>query len=247
MSVIDDDDLLVVLNGRYAAPAWLSVALAASTSKDDPIFYRVVAVEFFPHGVRLVATDRYLVLAAWVPAVGHEADGEPDAGESPLRTVAARDTAHRGTSLMKHVLSLLPEDPDDEGSMVEVALSLGKADPPSYRGMEALNLEGLLGLALQIDVPGREALRLPLFEGEWSNWRSAMAAFVPRQTRAIAFNLTRLGQLAGLGPLHPGDELVWRFGGANACARVEIGTPPLEVVGVIMPVRWAFGEQEDEG
>ena len=55
---------------RFDAPtlahAWLAVAQASSTDKDMPYLYRSVTVEEHPNGVRLLATDRFVLLAAWV-------------------------------------------------------------------------------------------------------------------------------------------------------------------------------------
>mgnify|MGYP002132855720 CR=1 FL=1 len=52
------------------ARGWLSVAQASANDKDLPTLHRTIALEVFPNGLRLVATDRYILLSAWVPDLG---------------------------------------------------------------------------------------------------------------------------------------------------------------------------------
>lgn len=236
----------IVLDGRGAAPAWLAVAQAAGADAGDPTFYRATAVEFFASGVRFVSCDRYIVLWSWAPCLGYEDEDPPELEESPVRMVVARDVQLRARGLMSHVKALVKEREaagDDEA--VEVALTLGKAESVSWRGMHALELDGLVGEALAIDVPNRERTRIALYEGvEWANWRSVLYGFTPYATHAIALATERVAQLAKLGPLLGGAPIVWRFGGPDRLALVSCGDEGTTVVkGGVMPVRWAYGEQ----
>ena len=88
---------------RFDAPtfarAWLCVRQATATKDDAAVLSKTVAVEEFDHGTRLVATDRYMLLTAWVPrlrppeAPDYRA-AEPGIAEVPnlLRVFSFRST-----------------------------------------------------------------------------------------------------------------------------------------------------------
>lgn len=96
---------------RFDAPtlarAWLSVAQASSSDKDLVTLDRTVAIEEFPTGVRLVATDRYVLLTAWVPDLGaYYEPREPGLDEAPDRTVITKDSDGRGRGLLGYLTQL---------------------------------------------------------------------------------------------------------------------------------------------
>ncbi len=228
---------MLTLDARYLAPTWLSVALAASTVKDDSALYRAVHVEVHATGLRLTATNRRVLLTGWVPALGHHDEDAPELDEAPKQVIVARDIHSRADGLMRHVWSLVPDDEADE-EPIGIEVGVGE---PEEAPMGSLVLAGLDGEVLAIDVPGRERLRVPTYEGEWLNWRRATEGFVQRSTRAIAFDTDILRLLSRLGPFHGGAPLVTRYGGTDKMARVEIGDPPLDVWGVVMPIMWVEG------
>jgi len=228
---------MLTLDARYLAPTWLSVALAASTVKDDSALYRAVHVEVHATGLRLTATNRRVLLTGWVPALGHHDEDAPDLDEAPKQVIVARDVHSRADGLMRHVWSLVPDDEADE-EPIGIEVGIGE---PEEAPMGSLVLAGLDGEVLAIDVPGRERLRVPTYEGEWLDWRRATEGFVQRSTRAIAFDTDILRLLSRLGPFHGGAPLVTRYGGTDKMARVEIGDPPLDVWGVVMPIMWVEG------
>lgn len=240
------DDVEIAISGLWLAPAWLSVVLAASSEAKDLQLYRSAEIEFHPTGIRVTATDRYMLLTCWVPAVGEEDTRPPGIDESPLRTVVVRDTAGRGAGLMQYVRKeLLAEDQPPEEAP-EVVLSLDKAEGGHWRGAHTLALDGLDQEALAIEVPDRERVRLPLFEGEWVPWRVLATDWIGRDTAAMAFRPSIMGRLARLGPLHADADLAYYWGGPESAARVAIGSPPLEVTGLVMPVRWRYGEPKPD-
>jgi hypothetical protein len=243
------EDTTITVNGRLLAPAWLGVALAAGTDKGDPLFYRATSVEFFPdQGLRLTACDRHMVLTAFVPAMGEEEAEPPGLDEEPAHTLTMRDIHKRCHSLMSHTNGLpLDEGLTEEENAVEVEVSIAPADRPGWRGMEMLAMDGLDREAVQFEVPNRERLRVGVLEGEWPDWRSLVAGFVNRSTKALALSTERLGQLAQLKSYFGDRPLGLYFGGQNKALRVAIGEPPLKLTGAIMPVKWAYGlEPEPE-
>lgn len=243
------DDTTLTVNGRLLAPAWLGVNLAAGTDKDDPLFYRATSVEFYPgRGLRLTSTDRFMVLTAWVPALGCEEEAPPELDEGPIRQLTMRDLGARCRSLMGYVHSLpVDENLTDEENAVEVEVSITPADRPAWRGMEMLAMDGLADEAVQFEVPNRERQRIGILEGEYPNWRTFLTAFINRKTMALALSTERLARLAQLKNYFGDRPLGLYFGGQNKPMRVGIGEPPLELVGAIMTVRWAYGlEPEPE-
>lgn len=228
---------VLTLDARFLAPIWLSVALAASTVKDDSALYRAVHVEVHRTGLRLTSCNRYALLSAWVPALGHDHEDPVSVDETPKEVIVARDTHQRADSLMRHLLSLVPKDEaDGEPIAVEVGVAEAEEVP-----IGSLVLDGLDGEVLAIDVPGRERLRVPTYEGEWLDWRKGMASFVQKSSRQVAFSPDNLSLLARLGALHHGASLGIRSGGPDRPVRVEIGDPPVTVEGVLMPIMWREG------
>src|SRR5688500_10396647 len=103
---------------RFDAPmmarAWLSVAQASASKDDLAVFSRTVALEEYVNGVRLVATDRHVLLTAWVPNLDTKTHREPELDEAPDRTVIAHDGDGRGKGLLGYVLTLARRDKLDD-------------------------------------------------------------------------------------------------------------------------------------
>ena len=88
------------------ALAWLSVAQASGSDANLPTLDRTVALELYPDGVRLLATDRYVLLTAWVPTVSARDEEAPHVSELPTRTVVTQDADRRGKGLLEYALKL---------------------------------------------------------------------------------------------------------------------------------------------
>lgn len=237
-------ELDLVFDARYLAPAWLSASLASSNDPKDLLFYRTMQVEFHPHGVRMASCDRYMLLWAWAPALDMDKPA-PDLEEPPLRSIVVRDVGLRAKALVAYAKSLIEPELDEP---VEVTFGMGDAEMSSYRGMQQLEMDGLAGEALELEVPDREKVRVGLLDADtWPNWRSVFHGFVPKRTMGVAIAPSRMRKLADLALLHGDEPLVWRFGGSSGVAMVEIGEPPVEVHGGVMPVRWNYGEEMEQG
>jgi hypothetical protein len=234
----------MVLDGRYLAPTWLAVAAAAGTDKNDLLTHRSMQVALYRSGARLTAWNRYMLLTGWAPARGYETtDDEAGFYDEATETFIIHDVDGRAAGLMRYARSLVPADADDS-EVLEVEIGAGEAEerPPG-----ALRLEGMEGEAFQLDVPGLERVRVPVFEGGWPDWPAVLAAFVPKRTMAFALPIERVVQLARLKDLDA--PLVVEFGGRDKMARVSIGDPPLNVQGVVMPTMWRWGmpDLDDDG
>lgn len=229
-------------NARHFAPTWLGVFVASSAAKDRIQFHRVINVEFFATGLRVTACDMTMLLTGWIPAAGHDGD-PPPFGEDPIESVSVRDIDKRGLGLVSYAYSLLgPEE--EEMEAVEVSVHVGAAESPQE---PAMALEGLAERALVVEVADRELVRVPLYDGDWIDWRKTMGGFAIKRTNTLALAPSIVKSLSQAAGYFGGAPWVFRFGGVNKAAMVEIGDPPLEVRGLILPVSWdAEGADEPE-
>lgn len=209
------------------ARGWQSVELAASDDDARPALTGV-HVEFFADGVRLIATDSYMLLRSWVPCGDAP---EPGLDEAPLSEATALDPYGRGVGLMKHLLKIATAK---DAPPFDLCMSVG--DDP--RDDDAPSLGGLERQYLILDVPDQEILTLPLYEGPWPQWRSLWSGFQAETTSEIHFSpeliMARIGKL---GKLHSEGVLRWCFGGPARAALIELSPAAPAVMGLVMPTR----------
>lgn len=222
------------------AQGWLSVAVASGKDSARPQLDRTVSIEAYPEGVRLVATDSYVLLHTWVPNIEHSLDPEPSLDEAPYATAVVMDPHSRGRGFLAYALGLAKAG-DEDGPPVEVRLTLGVTEvddsaEPSFEGMEATYVT--------LELPDAERLKLQTYEGDYPAWRRILPGFDPVRTESIALNPEIVGRLAKLGKLNDGRPIRWTFGGENQMARVEIHDSDPLITGVVMPVRWDFDRNE---
>lgn len=232
------------------AAGWLSVRAAASTDKDRPQLCKTVYVEQFSTGVRLVATDSYMLLTTWVPAEGHQMDAEPDLDEAPMVSAVVIDNDGRGKSILAHLLVLgkrsLHEDYNGPEPMVSLDLGQTFVDDetePTLVGMQARYAV--------IEIPDHERVKLSLYDGEYPNWRPIVAGFTPDSTGTIALNPDILKRLVKVAGYHGGTATIgWMFGGSEKMAQVRINESGPHIHGAVMPCRWDMNTnqpaEEDE-
>jgi len=235
-------------DGPTLARAWLAVAQASSTDKDDlSVFYRTVAIEQFPTGVRLVATDRVIMLTAWVPDLDVTHHREPALDEAPDRTVVAADLDARAKGLLAYVLQLdKREDPEgiDPSGTREVRVSFDERMPVDQH--RDSTFEGMESTYTVIDVPDRERVWLPIVQSDYPAWRGIVLGHESRSADDIAFNPERIERVAKVRRWADGP-LLWRFAGEDRPALVLFPESDPEISGVVMPARWVLpGEQTDD-
>lgn len=230
----------MMFDARHLARGWLSVALAASDDKARPALWRTVAIESFVEGVRLVSTDSYMVLTAWVPNLDHDLDPEPTLGEAPMATAVAIDPNGRGKGLLAHLLRIASAK---DAEPVEVKLSLGitvNADAPANQ------FEGMEARWVVIEHPDHERLKLPVYDGSYPQWRALYVHFEPEKTETVGLSTWIVGRLAKLGKWWPECPLVWHFGGELRAAAVSVHGAENPVSGLVMPVRWNLDENRPQ-
>lgn len=233
---------------RFDAPtlahAWLAVAQAAGADKNIPLLRKTVAIEEHTRGVRLVSTDRYVLLTAWVPEIEFHNDTGPDFDEAPIRTVVASDVDGRGRSLLGYVCSLINRDyAEDEyvPGELEIEVAFDARMPAGTGGPETL--EGLEPTYTVLQVRDVEKVYLPVVEGTFPDWRAIAAGFSPATTSAVALNPEVVERLAKVRK-HAAGPLLWEFGGADKAALVEYSNSDPLVHGVVMPIRDSEREEQ---
>jgi hypothetical protein len=214
------------------ARGWLSVALASSNDEARPQLYRTVLVELYPEGVRLVATDSYMLLTSFVPAINRYDDTEPGVDEKPVATAIAIDMHGRAKGFLGHMLKLEAAAAKQELAPPELRMSLGIVDSDDDQSA----FEGFEVRWLVLEHPDNERLRLQSYEGTFPTWQTLTETFKGKSTKAVALNPDLVGRLCKLGKLHGNRPLVWEFGGANKAARVSIEDATPRVDGLVMPL-----------
>lgn len=221
-------------DARELGRGWLSVAIAASKDKLNPALSRTVSIERFPEGVRLVATDSYILLHTWVSDVDHPDAPAPDFDEAPYARAVAIDPHGRGKGFLAHALAMANADEDD---LVEIDMGLGVVDTEEDDG---LTLGGMSARWVILDWPDHERVKLPVYEGEYVNWRPIVLGFQAVTTTAMALSRDIIARLAKLAGVNGEKPIVWHFGGEEKMARLHVHESEPFVEGVCMPVRWNF-------
>ena len=230
---------MTLFDGRTLARGWLSVALAYRKDEDRPALDRTILIEEFEHGVRLTATDSYVLLYTWVPSIDGELEAPASFDEAPVAVAVARDPDGRGKGFLGYALGLaIAAEQANELATIEVDLRLLEIDPGQDDA--ALGFEGMEARFVVMEMADRERLQLPTYEADYPAWRPLVAAFKPKRTTDIGLNPEVIGRLAKLGKLHAETPIVWTFGGETAMARLDLPRSDPRISGVVMPVRWDF-------
>lgn len=224
-------------DGPSLAHAWLAVAQASGQDKNIPTLYRAVAIEEYVAGVRLVATDRWVLLTAWVPDLdSYYGSGGPMLDEAPDRVVVAADPDGRGRSLLGYVCSLANRIAEDDYVPGQLEISIDfDVRLPVGAGQDA-TLEGLEPTYTVLNVPDTEKVHLPVVEATYPEWRSIIMGFTAERTSELGLNPEVLERLAKVRK-HAAGPLVWRFGGADHAALIEYRESDPHVSGVVMPTK----------
>ncbi len=232
------------LDAPTFARAWLSVAQASSAKDDTAVLAKTIAIEEHTHGLRLVATDRFMLLTAWVPSLDTSTAAEPALDEAPERTIVAADFDGRAKSLLGYVMTLAKrmETDDLPPGTLEVEVTFDVKAPAGANVPDTL--PGLVAVFAVLSVPDTEEVYLPVVQADYPQWRALVEGFKSVKTTRLAFNPEFLHRLAAVrrwcfGPL------VWDFGGAEKVAAVDYPESDPHVSGLVMPIRWTLPGEPD--
>ena len=235
---------------RFDAPtlarAWLAVATASGTNKLNATLYKTVVIEEYVHGIRLLATDRFILLTSYVPALDHYYEDRDDLGEAPLATYVVSDADGRGRNLLGYVLSLAGRARRDSAGdyapgQLGLTLSFGETKP--VIGDQA-TFDGMDPVYATLSVPDTEKVYLEIVGVKpLADWRALFTLHHPVSTRTINLSpelVTRLGKVSK----YAFGDIEWSFGGTDRAALVRYtGSDPL-VRGMVMPVKTYEEERE---
>lgn len=235
-------------DGPTLAHAWLATFAAAATNRGaHPALYKTIGIEEYPTGIRLVATDRVMLLTAWVPDIEYHYDGPPAFEEAPDRVIVAVDTDGRGRGLLGYVLALATRDtPVDEYTpgQVEVRIDFDVQMPPGSAPVAQATLEGMDPTYTVLSVPDVEKVYLEVYAGTFADWRPVMAGHTPKTTKKVRIH-PEIAERLGKVRKHAAGPIEWSFGGPGNAALVAFPESDPHVHGAVMPMRDT--EEVDDG
>jgi hypothetical protein len=222
----------VRFNAWSLSRAWVSVALAQSANDARPALYRSTLIEMFDDGIRLVSTDGYVLLKAWVADIDADADSEPGIDVLPDDVAICSDRDHRVLGLMKYIQSITKADGSD--SPVEVEMGLGTE---AANGNQS-TLEGMAQSTVFFHLTEQydERIESPIFEGVFPNWRPLWANHRWQPTSVIGFGANGILRLGRLSALWDKAAIEFELGGTVGVAKIKIIAPDVFVSGLVMPV-----------
>lgn len=234
---------------------WLAVAQASCADKDAVVLHKTVAIEVYPDGLRLTATDRFVLLTAWVPDVAHTIEHEPRIEEAPVRTVVVQDGDGRGKGLLAYLLALVARkekelQADLPHGQMRASIEFDVRMPDGTAPDADVALEGMEPTFTVIDIPDTERVYLPVVESTYPNWRAIRGDHVAEKTDTITLHPERLGPVSKAGRWADGGVL-WTFCGEERTALIEWPDSDPRLVGAVMPMRVRLAGEappvEDDG
>src|SRR3954468_22638046 len=152
---------------RPLAKAWQTTQIAASDDETRPVLHRTALVEVFDgHGLRMVSTDSYVLVRAWVPFDLMGNNLEPDLDEAAEETFVVSDKDQRALGLLKYVSKLYKKE-EDEALLPQLIVSTQSEiidDQLTFDGMEVETL--------RIAWQDHEEVVLRLVDEDFPTWRS---------------------------------------------------------------------------
>ena len=233
----------ITLPATTLAKGWLAVSQASGKAESQPALCKTVHIDQYPTGLRLVATDSYMILTCWVPSALDDLTAEPLLDEVPYASATAIDRHGRAGSLLGYLLTLARSD-DHKG--LEVTVNLNVPWQPEDTDPADLQMDGFEALAVTLEQPGRERLQLEVYEGSYPHWQTLVGRQRRARTEALALSPTIAGRLAKAAKAAEAETLKMWFGGREKPMQVEFGGDPV-VTGLVMPVRWDFAKDAPYG
>lgn len=226
-------------NAWNLARSWASVALAQSEDDGRPVLYRTTLIEMFETGIRLLSTDTFVLLKAWVPNVNNPTAPEPLIEELPDGVAICRDLDHRVLGLMKYVQKITKDDGIDTRVTMEFAIG-------EQEGSEQNSLEGLSASTVHFRIVEKydESIETPIFEGAFPNWRPLWHGHKWAPASTIGFGAHGILRLGNLSKLWDKATIQFELGGNVGVAKIRIeGPSDVNVTGLVMPTGRPGDEQ----
>ncbi len=236
----------ITLPAEHVIPAWRNAYLATGQDDDQGALHRTVLCEWYPDGLRFTSTDGFMLVTSYAAGDRWSTSNEaPDPDTAPDGAVVAIAADRLMVDFLKHragEIKAYTRYLDDKGPAapgpIDVTFSLGTIDEPNT-GQQQLDL-GVSDRRLIVSSD-TERIALPLYDGEFPNWRTVLAGHKPApraQVQARAGLLHRIGQLTSL---PHGDDDNWLQ------LTMSAGGGPILVTGTgRVPLAGAFAPRRDE-
>lgn len=226
---------------RFDAPtlahALLAVFAASGTDRKQATLYKTFAIEEHPTGIRLLATDRRVLLTAWVPEIDYHYDSPPDFEQAPERVVVASDADGRGRGLLGYVCSLANRRDLEEYTPgeIEIEVIFDVRLPPGAAPKAQDALDGMDPTYVTLSVRDVEKVYLEAIPITYPDWRPGISAHTPQATRQVLLDPEIVERLAKVRK-HAAGAIAWTCGGTDRAALVEFTESDPFVHGLVMPV-----------
>lgn len=228
---------------RFDAPtlaqALLAVFAASGTDKKQATLYKTFAIEEHPTGIRLLATDRRVLLTAWVPEIEYHYDSPPDFDQAPMRVVVASDGDGRGRGLLGYVCSLVARRHSDSEEYtpgeIEIEVVFDVRLPPGAAPKAQEALDGMDPTYVTLSVRDVEKVYLEAIPIAYPDWRPGFSSHAPETTRQVLLDPEIVERLAKVRK-HAAGAIAWTHGGPDRAALVEFTESDPFVHGLVMPV-----------
>lgn len=226
--------MTTTFDGPTLAHAWLAVFAAASTDAKGPVqLYKTIAIEQHPTGVRLLATDRFILLTAWAPDLEHMDDAAPTIDQAPERVVVAYDGDGRGRSILGYVCSLASQIEDYAPGKIDLDLEFDVHMPGGGGTQEAL--DGMDPTYVVLSMPDVEKVYLQAEPTPYPDWRGIIGEHTPIAADTITLNPEVVERLTKIRK-HASGSLAWVFGGEGRAALVSYRDSFPLIHGAVMPM-----------
>lgn len=213
------------------ARAWLSVFTASSDDDARPILYRTIAVELWPDGVRLSATDSCMLWSAYVPSFGRQMVAPPEFGELPDRVITVCDEDYRGRDLLKFAFKVVTAK-DAPPQNVKVTFGTSPLEDGQFPGTE----REAVAFSFPAQVAISERVSMATIDGTYPEWRSLFTR-KPSSARSVRLNPHLLARLVSIKRYY-GLPFKFSFAGATNAILVDPDLWPQDppLIGLVMPV-----------
>lgn len=172
---------------------WQPIWAAHDDNKELPSFRQITIEWHHGQGIRLICTNRQVLLAGWLPL--DPDDTEPHISELPDDTTTVVDTGQRGLGLIKYAAACAKADKDEDGRWHNTTIEVRPAR--SSRNTPAL-AEALEQHVLAVRYEG-ETVELPVAEIPAFDWRSTLTSRLGAGTVDVCLSAPVLEVLAKTG------------------------------------------------
>lgn len=218
-------------NAWSLAKGWNSVALAQSTDKDRPTLYRTTLIEQFSDGIRLVATDSYLLLKAWIPDIDNQGAPEPAQDAEAEQSIVCMDRDRRIGGLMTYVMKSTADDGQETRHTMSMVLGTMRPDAQIQLGGMAQS-----SVSFHFGSDYDERIECPIFDGAFPTWKGLWYAHQSADTMLVTFAASSFQRLGKLSQLWDKATIRFLLGGTVGVAKFYVDAPDVNVEGLAMPV-----------